>query len=315
LPYASKAIDRLSPAGRSAAAVPPSTSSAVGAARELADLLRSRRERLQPADVGLPLGSRRRTAGLRREEVAQLAGISTTYYTFLEQGRDLRPSRQVLDGLSRALRLSTAERSHLHELGQGSPPPSDRPAVETLAPGVSELVDRLDPHPTYVTGRCWDVLASNRAARALWTDWPAVPADARNILWWTFTDPVARTIFIEWETEASAQLARFRAAAARHPDDPEFRTLIARLHDASAEVRAWWPRHQVAPLSSGTKRLHHPDLGDIELRHVVLQVADEPEQKFVTFTADEHNQARIAELRPRSPKTSSAPGGGLNRAG
>lgn len=267
-----------------------------GAARELADLLRSRRDRLQPADVGLPPGSRRRARGLRREEVAQLAGISTTYYTFLEQGRDLHPSRQVLDALARALRLGSAERTHLHQLVHGPPGAPGPRVTETLAPAVADLVDRLDPHPTYVTGRCWDVLASNRAARALWTDWPALPPDARNMLWWTFTDPASRKVLVDWESEAGAQLARFRSAVARHPDDPDFRALIARLQGASPEVRAWWPRHEVAPLSSGTKRLRHPALGDLELHHVVLQVADDPEQKLVTFAAGRANQARIAEL-------------------
>lgn len=272
----------------------------MGGAREVADLLRSRRERLLPADVGLPAGSRRRTRGLRREEVAQLAGISTTYYTFLEQGRDLRPSRHVLDALTRALRLDLVERTHLHELVHGAPAPPARTITETLAPAVADLVDRLDPHPTYVTGRCWDVLASNRAGRLLWTDWPSLPSEARNMLWWTFTDPAARTVLVEWESEAGAQLARFRSAAARHPDDLEFRTLIGRLQAASPEVRAWWPRHEVAPLGSGSKRLHHPVLGDLELHHVVLQVADAPEQKLVTFTADKENQARIAELLAKS---------------
>ncbi|HEY6425275.1 MAG TPA: helix-turn-helix transcriptional regulator [Pseudonocardiaceae bacterium] len=191
-----------------------------GNAGEVAALLRSRRARLRPADVGLPAGARRRTPGLRREEVAQLASISTTYYTFLEQGRDLRPSRQVLDALARALRLGATERVHLHELVHGVSPAPTRCTVETLAPAVADLVDRLDPHPTYVTGRSWDVLAANRAARTLWTDWPALPPAERNMLWWTFMDPAARTVLIEWQSEAAAQLARFRVAAARHPDDP-----------------------------------------------------------------------------------------------
>lgn len=200
---------------------------------ELADLLRSRRDRLQPVEVGLPAGARRRTPGLRREEVAQLAGISTTYYTFLEQGRDLRPSTQVLEALARALRLGTAERAHLHTLVRDSPAPTDRRTVETLAPAVAALVEHLDPHPTYVTGRSWDVLAANRAARALWTNWPALAPEDRNILWWTFTDPAARIVLVEWESEAAAQLARFRAAAANHPDDRAFLALIDRLHGAS----------------------------------------------------------------------------------
>jgi len=281
---------------RPAAAPAPSADVAVSRVRELADLLRSRRERLQPADVGLPAGGRRRTRGLRREEVAQLASISTTYYTFLEQDRDVHPSRQVLDALARALRLAPAERAHLHELAHGHPAPTAPGTAETLAPAVAALVDRLDPHPAYVTGRRFDVLAANRAARALWTDWPALPPQERNMLWWMFTAPAARTTLIQWETEASALLARFRAAADRHPDEPEFATLIQRLQAASAEARAWWPRHDIVALSSGTKRLHHPLLGDLDLQHVVLQLADDPEQKLVTFTADGTQQQRIAQL-------------------
>ncbi len=281
---------------RPAAAPAPAADAAVSRARGLADLLRSRRERLQPADVGLPAGARRRTRGLRREEVAQLAAISTTYYTFLEQGRDVHPSWQVLDALARALRLAPAERAHLHELAHGHQATDSTGTVETLVPAMAALVDRLDPHPTYVTGRRFDVLAANRAARALWTDWPALPPQERNMLWWMFTAPAARTTLIQWEAEASALLARFRAAADRHPDEPEFATLTQRLQAASAEARAWWPRHDVVALSSGTKRLHHPLLGDLDLQHVVLQLADDPEQKLVTFTADGPHQKRIAQL-------------------
>ena len=263
-------------------------------AKELGALLRSRRERLQPADVGLPEGVRRRTCGLRREEVAQLATISSTYYTYLEQGREMRPSRQVLDALSMALRLDAAERTYIHQLIHGAPP-SETPAVaETLAPAVISLVHRLNPCPTYVTGRYWDVLASNQAAQALWTNWPALPPEARNMLWWMFTDPGARQVMVDWPGEASALLGRFRTAAARHPGDPGFSTLFERLHEASPEVRDWWPQHKVLPLGSGTKRLRHPVLGELELHHVVLQLTDEPEQKLVTFTATD--QARISEL-------------------
>ncbi len=225
-----------------------------------------------------------------------LAAISPTYYAFLEQGRGVRPSRAVLDALSAALVLEPAQRDYIHALVHGGPPPPDgQGSIEILAPGVAELVDRLDPHPTYVTGRSWDVLASNRAARALWTDWPALPPPERNLLAWMFT-PAAQEVFVEWESEARAQLARFRGAAARHPGDPAFADLIERLHATSPDVRAWWPRQDVAPLGSGRKRLRHPQLGEIELRHVVLQVADEPEQKLVTFAPDPAQEARMAEL-------------------
>lgn len=262
--------------------------------RRLGDLLRTRRDRLRPADVGLAEGARRRTRGLRREEVAGLAGISTTYYTFLEQGRDVRPSRQVLDALARALRMDTAERAHLHQLVHGEPAPA--PAAETLDPRVTALVDRLDPDPAYVSGRTWNVLAANRAARALWTDWPSLPATDRNMLWWTFTAPAARTVLVDWEAEAAALLGRFRAASARHPGDPAFAALLERLRAASPEARRWWARHDVAGLASGVKRLRHPFLGELSLRHLVLQVADDPEQKLVTFTAGPADRERLAEL-------------------
>lgn len=272
--------------------MPQSTSRA----RELGELLRSRRERLRPADVGLPAGTRRRTRGLRREEVAQLAAISSTYYTYLEQGREVRPSRQVLDALSAALRLDAAERRHVHELVHGAPPAETPAVAEAPPPALASLVDRLDPCPAYVTGRCWDVLASNRAARTLWTDWPARPPEARNLLWWMFSDPAARQVMVDWPAEASALLGRFRTAAARHPGDPGFGSLLERLHAVSPEVREWWPQHRVMPLSSGTKRLRHPALGEIELEHVVLRLADDPDQKLVTFTASDRVQARISRL-------------------
>lgn len=264
------------------------------AARELGHLLRERRERLQPADAGFPTGPRRRTPGLRREEVAQLAAISPTYYAFLEQGRELRPSRQVLDALAHALQMAPAERDYLHVLVHGGPPPPAAVSSEVLAPGVAELLEHLNPHPSYVTGRCWDVLGSNSSARLLWTDWPRLPADERNLLLWMFAAPAAREVVVDWETEAAAQLARFRAAAARHPADSRFTALTERLHAISPEVRDWWPRHDVAPLASGRKRLRHPQLGELELRHVVLQVADDPEQKLVTFAPSAADESRLA---------------------
>src|SRR6266699_2007684 len=251
---------------------------------ELADLLRTRRNRLTPADVGLPAGSRRRTAGLRREEVAQLAGVSTTYYTFLEQGRDVRPSRQVVAALAGALRLSSAERAHLFQLAGITLAADDQARAETLAPVVSAMVDRLDPFP------------ANRSARALFTDWPARAPGDRNMVWWMFTEPAARKVYVHWEQEASDMLGRFRAAAARRLDDPDFTDLIERLHQARPAVRSRWPRYDVQPVGGGTKHLHHPALGDVAFRHAVLQVADHPEQMLVYFTTDEIPESKLAAL-------------------
>ena len=263
---------------------------------ELAELLRTRRHRLTPADVGLPAGRRRRTAGLRREEVAQLAGVSATYYTFLEQGRDVRPSRQVVAALAEALRLSSAERAHLFQLAGVTPAADDEAQAETVAPVVTAMVARLDPFPAYLKGRRWDVLAVNRAARALFTDWEARAPGDRNMIWWMFTDPAARKVYVDWEKEAADMLGRFRAAAARRLDDPDFADLIERLHQVSPEVRSWWPRYDVRQVGGGTKHLHHPDLGDVAFQHTVLQVADHPEQMLVYFTTDEVPAGKLAAL-------------------
>jgi transcriptional regulator with XRE-family HTH domain len=274
-----------------------------GDPRALGQLLRSRRERLAPPDVGLPPGGgRRRTPGLRREEVALLANLSVTYYTFLEQGHAVQPSAQVLDALAAALRMSPAERRYLAILAYGpagTPDPGGWPAantvpantgaggeatVEDVDPAVVDLVQRLEPFPTLVKGRRWDVLAANPAARELFTDWEAQPAGERNLVRWMFTTDRAREVYLEWEPEARAMLGRFRLAAARHPDDPGFAGLIAALRRDSEQVRDWWPRHDVQAVGSGTKKLRHPRLGPVEYAHVVLQVADNPEQTLITYS-------------------------------
>jgi transcriptional regulator with XRE-family HTH domain len=246
----------------------------------LGQLLRSRRERLTPAEVGLVAGGRRRTAGLRREEVAMLANVSATYYTFLEQGRPVRPSAQVLDSLASALRMSAAERRYLHVLAHGADGEGEAPP-EQVDPAVEDLVRRMDPYPTLVKGRRWDVLAANAAARELFDDWDQ---GERNLVRWMFTAGRAREVYLEWEPEARAMLGRFRLAAARYPDDPGLRALIAELHRDSEHVRDWWPRHDVTALGSGTKKLRHPRLGPVEYAHVVLQVADHPDQTLVTYS-------------------------------
>jgi transcriptional regulator with XRE-family HTH domain len=260
-----------------------------GDPQALGQLLRSRRERLAPVDVGLPAGTRRRTAGLRREEVALLANVSTTYYTFLEQGRPVRPSAQVLDALAAALRMSAAERRYLEVLAYGpgttaSAGPVNTPP-ELVVQDVVNLVRRLEPFPTYVKGRRWDVLAANPAARELFTDWDVLPAAERNLVRWMFTTGRAREVYLDWEAEARAMLGRFRLAAARHPDDPDFTALIAELHSESRHVRDWWPRHDVTAVGSGSKRLLHPRLGPVSYSHVVLQIADNPDQTMVTYSA------------------------------
>jgi transcriptional regulator with XRE-family HTH domain len=278
-----------------------------GDPQALGQLLRSRRERLVPGDVGLPAGSRRRTAGLRREEVAQLANLSTTYYTFLEQGRPARPSVQVLDALASALRMSAAERRYLQVLAHGRDGAAGAGVVamappERIDPGVADLVQRLDPFPTLVKGRRWDVLASNPAARELFTDWEELPSGERNLVRWMFMTDRAREVYLEWEPEARAMLGRFRLAAARYPDDPDFGALIAELQRDSEHVRDWWPRHDVTAVGSGSKKLRHPRLGPVDYTHVVLQVADNPDQTLVTYSTG----AAVAASRSGGPSVATS---------
>jgi hypothetical protein len=219
----------------------------------------------------------------------------------LEQGRDIRPSGQVLDALARALRLSAAERDHLYVLAHRAAPGREETA-ESLSAGIRALVERLDPNPTFVKGRRWDILAANRAARALFADWSALPPDQRNELLWMFSDPRARDIYADWEKDAAAMLARFRQAADRRPHDPQFAALIEQLHEHSPEARRWWSRHEVLLPASGTKRLRHRLLGEVTLDHVVLQVADDPDQKLVTFSMTDGNQKPLARLAASIPE-------------
>ena len=149
---------------------------------------------------------------------------------------------------------------------------------------MADLVQRLEPFPTLVKGRRWDVLAANPAARELFADWATPPTQERNLVRWMFTTDQAREVYLEWEPEARAMLGRFRLAAARYPDDPDVRALIAELQRDSEHVRDWWPRHDVTAIGSGSKKLRHPRFGPAEYSHVVLQVADQPDQTLVTYS-------------------------------
>jgi transcriptional regulator with XRE-family HTH domain len=288
--------------------MPRSASSAAPAAgwsgsAELADLLRRRREGLTPEQAGLPPGERRRTRGLRREEVALLASISPTYYTYLEQAREVRPSRQVLDSLAGALQLSEAERVHLHELVHGTPPPApERPPDDLDAsPGLSALVARLDPFPTYVKDHRWEVIAANCAARALFGDWSAPPGGPRNMLVWMFLDPAAREVYPDWRQEAVAMVDRFRMAAARRPTDPETVALVERLRAEAQEFADAWGRHGVSSQGGGHKRLWHPTIGEVTFEHVVLRTTDDHDQTLVTFSPAVGEHPPLDELAAACP--------------
>jgi transcriptional regulator with XRE-family HTH domain len=263
---------------------------------ELAEFLRHLRERTAPAAVGLDGGSgRRRTPGLRREEVSQLAGVGLSWYTWLEQGREITPSPSVLDALALVFDLSTAERAHLFDLaGVAIPTPAD--PYPTKAPAeLAEWVAALDPIPAYLTNPRTDVLASNRAAAAVIRIPSRGPDGTRNLLRALFTETglggEAR------EHTARSTLARFRAAHARRYDDPRFGALIAELSRESARFRELWPRHEVLDSQLGMKVVEHPGLGTLTLRHLQLIPTSDRELRLTQYLpADAATRAALAAV-------------------
>jgi transcriptional regulator with XRE-family HTH domain len=266
--------------------------------RELAGFLRSRREALRPSEVGLPEGGRRRTPGLRREEVAALAGVGATWYTWLEQARDVRASREVLDAIADALRLTPAERRHLLLLGRGEDVPIEGPSDEVVSPTLRRLVENLGPNPAQVLGRRWDILAWNDAFATIMGDPAERPPEDRNSVWLLFTDPWRRQLASDWEHSARRVLARFRADAARHVGDPAFEAMVERLRAASPEARRWWKRHEVAGDDDGRKLLIHPEAGRMVFEHVVFRPGAAPEMRVTMYTPmpDEDTPAKLARL-------------------
>lgn len=252
---------------------------------ELADFLRRCRTRLAPADVGLSEGARRRTPGLRREEVAQLAGMSVDYYTRLEQARGPHPSRQMLTAVGRALRLTADERDHLFHLA-GEEPPRETGSSGHVRPGLLLILDRLHDTPAMVISDIGDVLAQNTMSAALSGDVFARPPHLRNIIRRMFTDPDAHALIPEEDRETLARrhVANLRAILASRPDDPRAAALVAELRAASPLFARLWAEHQVAVRRSDTKRFRHPVVGDLELNCEVLLSAGH-DQQLIVYTA------------------------------
>jgi transcriptional regulator with XRE-family HTH domain len=273
--------------------------------REMAGFLRSRRARVQPQDVGLAAGVRRRTPGLRREEVARLAGMSVDYYIRLEQGRGPRPSRQILGALARALKLTDDERAHLYHLG-GDPPDAPGPPQEVPA-GILHLLQRLDDTPAHVLDAKYDVLAWNDMAAALITDFSALEPRDRNPLRGLFLRPDS-ALTHEDRHFAQQGAADLRAALGRYPGDPGVTSLVAELSAGSELFRRLWARNQADAHRNASKRIRHPLIGEIELHCDVLHVP-ERDQKVVLYTAEPgsaHHEAlkllRVIGTQDLSPR-------------
>ncbi|MBV9231184.1 MAG: helix-turn-helix domain-containing protein [Chloroflexi bacterium] len=252
----------------------------------LADFLRTRRARLSPSQIGLPAGGRRRTPGLRREEVAQAAGVSVAYYTWLEQARDLHVSRSVLESVANALQLSADERLHLFQLADHlyAPDPGER--QEKLDPLLQRLLDSQRVNPALITGPACDILAWNRAACAVFGDFSALPEHERNILWLSFTESTFRQRLVGWENYAQEALAVFRAKSRHVVDDPDVIRLVDELERVSPEFRLWWPQHNVRTVTAPYQEVKHPQAGCLIFDHLSFQASAYPNLRVCIWLPD-----------------------------
>jgi hypothetical protein len=275
---------------------------------ELAMFLRGCRARLAPSDVGLPEGSasgRRRTPGLRREEVAQLSGVGVTWYTWLEQGRDITASAQVIDALARALLLTSDQHRHLRELASLPPPEPPAPAGDLL-PRLQRLADAAAPSPASVYDEHFDYLVWNQPYARVRHDPSTLPAGRRNMLWMMFTDPDNRARMVGWEQVARAVLSQFRVVACRRPDDPRFAELVAALTEASPRFRDWWAEYPVRYFRPATIAVRHPEAGLIQLEMFQLRLVDQPGLLLVVQVPA--SATYLARIRSLLPDTAIRPG-------
>jgi len=251
--------------------------------RDLTDFLVTRRARLTPPDVGLVTGPRRRTPGLRREEVAQLAGVGISWYTWFEQGRDIQVSSHFLENLSRALKLDRPEREHLFALAQHRPPPLARSSTPKVSAMMQHMLDSY-PHPAHIKTPRWDIVAWNAEMIEIFGDITRYPVEERNSMWLVFTKPEFRRTMIDWEADARRVIARFRLDFGRAGHDPAFVALVRNLEEASPEFARWWRQHDVDGFGEGVKRVRHPRHGEIEYEHAAFTADSDPNLRLVLYT-------------------------------
>lgn len=257
---------------------------------ELSEFLRTRRARLKPEDVGLAsMGRHRRVPGLRREELAQLAGVSVAYYTRLEQGNGRNVSAEVLDAIARALRLSDTEHAHLVHLASPTRQRRRSPAPkrqQQVRPALRHLLDSLEGVPAYIGGARSDILAWNRMAAALFGDWGRMPRAERNWARLTFLNPDYRELFLDWDSKASDMVSYLRLYAGRNPEDPELSALVGELSVKSEEFRRLWATHDVKEKGHGVKRMRHPLVGELTLAYETLHLPDDDGQFLSVYHAE-----------------------------
>ena len=274
----------------------------------LGTYLKDRRAKLDPAALGFPL-TRRRTPGLRREEVAQLANVSATWYTWLEQGRGGAPSANVLDRIASALMLTDVEREHIFLLALGRPPEAHYQATDGITPRLQHVLDALELSPAFVKTATWDVVAWNRAATAVLTDYGKLPPEQRNILRLIFCDPHVRARQPDWESVARFVVAAFRVDAARAGATRNIEALVDELCRRSPEFEAMWRDHDVRTYGDGTKYLRHPTAGLIALEYSSFAVDGRPDLGLVIYNPSTPADAtRISALIQSLPEASKQPG-------
>lgn len=264
--------------------------------RELADFLRRARSHVDPSRSGLPADERvRRVPGLRREEVALLAGVSTDYYARLEQGRRITPSPAVVDAVARALELDAAGRAHLqHLIGSGTTVRRRAPAVQRVRPGLHQLLASLDGQPAFLLGRRTEVLASNRMARALLTDFDRLPAKQRSYARWMFLGEEPRSLFLDWDDQARAAVESLRLAVGDDPGDRAAQELVAELASGSPQFRRWWEEHRVYQRTFGSKRLRHPVVGELTVDYETSTLPGDGDQTLFVYTTKAGTASRQA---------------------
>lgn len=246
--------------------------------RAFGDFIRTQREKVTPADVGLPPGTRRRTPGLRREELAQLCGLSTTWFTWIEQGRDVSASPQALARLAGALALGRAARAYLFELAGKRDPDQDRADSDEMSATVHACVDAIAA-PAYILDRYWNARAFNASAARLFVGWLDQPGE-RNLLRFTFCHPAAPLLICDWDARGRRLAAEFRAATGTHFDDPKLRELIAALRRDSVEFAQCWDHHGVLGREGGERTFNHPTDGFLRYQQVTFNLASRPDLKL-----------------------------------
>jgi hypothetical protein len=274
---------------------------------ELGEFLKARRARLSPGDFGMAPGSRRRTPGLRREEVALLAGVGVTWYTWLEQGRQINASTQVLDAVASTLRLDRAEREHLYRLAEATPLRTEC-AGRAVPDAIREIVDSLDPLPASLLNGRHDMLMSNSASEELFWEWHTMPCVHKNTLWCCITEPTARGKFPEYEAHVRYLVARMRSAYSRHIGEPDWEEDIRRLASLSREFADLWARHEVADPEPRTLTYLHPQAGTLCLAVSELQVPAMPEARIVVYTPkDDQTREKMPLTRRAAPAAPAGP--------